>query len=110
MPYSSQDDEEIFSLLETQGLAGFDMRSPAVVEFSHGTAWGLVLFMPEGEHRGCRLLQARLEERGEPEELMRILLRLPESGGYAPLREKALGLLERRLQAAPGQADFFDAH
>ena len=94
-------DTDVFDLLEKASQAGFDPQKPLVLDFIFENNWHLLLFNPEGEHKGCRLfripeslLLAEAEKLLLPE-----LLIMDNNHGYEILIDQALFIVENLLRA-----------
>lgn len=106
------DDIEIFRLLEKANVAGFDPSQPLVLDFTHEENWGLLLFNPSGELKGCRLfLIEQLNLTAEAERLLiPELLGLDDKHDYDRLKNRALAIVEHLLHEKKSSQLYFDGH
>lgn len=84
------DDIAVFRLLEEAGCAAFSASAPAVFSFEHGPHFCLLLFVPSGKHKGCRLflLEKRLLDQEIQNGLLAGLLALPDDAELVVLKKQ----------------------
>jgi hypothetical protein len=106
------DDIEIFTLLEKANVAGFDPSKPLVLDFTHEESWGLLLFNPSGELKGCRLFLLPQQDLAAEAEKLLIpeLLGLDDKHGYDRLKNKALAIVEHLIHEKKSSQLYFDGH
>lgn len=106
------DDIEIFSRLEKAKADRFDPLKQHVAEIYTGTDFLLLLFCPEGKHKGCRLFSVPVGELEKEAEslLLPRLLALPDDDNYASIKHKALLITEKIISEKNGKWLFYDAH
>lgn len=104
------DDVEIFSLLEQAGQAGFDPSENAVTDFVFENRYWLLIFIPNGKYKGCRLFSIAAEGNSEQKWLLEKLMQLPEDDVFGKLKNEALLRFEYRIASDRGAHLYFDAH
>jgi hypothetical protein len=106
------DDIEIFELLEKANVAGFDPGKPLVLDFTHEENWGLLIFNPSGELKGCRLFLILQQDLSSEAEKLLIpeLLGLDDKHGYDRLKNRALAIVEHMLHERKSGQLYFDGH
>jgi hypothetical protein len=106
------DDIAIFDLLEKANVAAFDPSKPLVLDFVHEESWGLLLFNPSGELKGCRLFLIDQQHLSVEAEKLLIpeLLALDDKHDYDQLKNKALAIVEHVLRDKKSSQLYFDGH
>lgn len=106
------DDFAVFRLLEEAGRASFSASAPAVFSFEHGPHFCLLIFVPSGTQKGCRLflLEKQLLDQEIQNGLLPGLLALPDDAELVVLKNKALSIAEEIISARSSSRLFYDAH